>query len=169
MPTSTAPDSYPTNMNIRPATPNDSLTISALIRSVAHYFTLHPEGIGAEEFLKTISPEGINSYITAPNFHYLVGFIGDELAGVVAIRDNNHLYHLFVSPQFQRMGIAKELWRVAMDESLQRGNPGEFTVNSTPFAVPIYESFGFEITGQKVETMGIAFVPMKLSKGGQVA
>ena len=29
--------------------------------------------------------------------------------GVVAIRDNNHLYHLFVAEEFQRRGIARDL------------------------------------------------------------
>jgi GNAT superfamily N-acetyltransferase len=150
-------------MDIRPATPNDSLAISALIRSMVHRFTLHPEGIGAEDFLKTISPQGIEGCITAPNFLYLAGFIEGELAGVMAIRDNDHLYHLFVAPLFQRRGIAKALWNFARSQAIQRGNPGEFTVNSTPFAVPVYESFGFAATGHRVEAMGIAFVPMKLS------
>jgi ribosomal protein S18 acetylase RimI-like enzyme len=150
-------------MNIRSANPDDSLSISLLIQSVAHYFTLHQEGIGAEDFLKTISPEAIEGYIKAPNFLYLAGFIDGELAGVVAIRDNRHLYHLFIAPKFQRKSLAKKLWHEAMAESIERGNPGTFTVNSTPFAVPVYESFGFEVTGPKRETKGIAFVPMTFS------
>ncbi len=153
-------------MIIRPATPTDAPSISALIRGVAHCFTLHPDGAGAEDFLRTISPEGIESCITAPNFHYLAGFMEGELVGVVAIRDNHHLHHLFVSPKFHHRGIAKKLWRVAMNEAVQRGNPGAFTVNSTPFAVPVYASFGFEISGPKVETKGISYVPMQLSSGG---
>lgn len=41
-------------------------------------------------------------------------------------------------------------------------NPGYFTVNSTPYAQPVYERFGFVATGPRVETKGIAFVPMHL-------
>lgn len=150
-------------MNIRPATSNDSKSISTLIRSVAHYFTLHPQGLGAEGFLKTIASDAIDGLVQAAHFRYFAGFIGDDLAGVVAIRDNKHLYHLFVSPQFQRQGLASQLWVHAKADALRRGNPGEFTVNSSPFAVPVYASFGFEAVGDKVESQGIAFVPMKLS------
>jgi ribosomal protein S18 acetylase RimI-like enzyme len=148
-------------MNIRPASPNDAHAISRLIQSVAHFFTLDPKGAGAEDFLRSISPGAIESYVNAPNFTYLAGFMDGELAGVVAVRDHSHLYHLFIAPKFQRQGLAKELWLEVMADSIQRGNPGEFTVNSTPIAVPVYESFGFAVSGPKIETMGIAFVPMR--------
>lgn len=155
-------------MDIRTANPKDAKAISTLICSVSHYFTLHPEGVGAEAFLETISEKAIEGYINAANFHYLVGFKDGALAGVVAIRDNKHLYHLFVSPQFQRRGVAKELWSVAMSYAVQHGNSGEFTVNSTPYAAPVYASFGFEATGQRVETKGIAFIPMKFSQRDRI-
>ncbi len=154
--------SYSVQMDIRLATPNDASAISALIRGVAHYFTLHPDGSGAEEFLKSISVESIEGFISKPNFRYFVGLVDMELAGVAAVRDNKHLFHLFVSSQFQRKGLARELWNFVLHDALLSGNSGEFTVNSTPFAVPVYASFGFETVGEKVETRGIAFVPMKL-------
>lgn len=153
-------------MNIRPASLQDASAISKLILSVAHYFTLNSDGTGAEGFLKTISKEAIEGYIDDSNFRYLAGFVDENLAGVVAIRDNKHLYHLFVSPKFQRRGFARELWSTAMEEAIQLGSRGEFTVNSTPFAAPVYTSFGFEVVGQRVETKGIAFIPMKLSRSG---
>ena len=46
-------------MQIRPATLNDADAISALIKSVAHYFTLQPQGQGAEGFLQGIEPAAI--------------------------------------------------------------------------------------------------------------
>lgn len=148
-------------VNIRIATPEDAKAISTLIRSVAHYFTLHPEGVGAEAFFETISESAIDSYIRAPNFLYLAGFLNEKLVGTVAVRDNKHLYHLFVCSEYQDRGLARKLWNTAMTNAIDSGNPGEFTVNSTPYAVPIYATFGFEPTGPKVETKGIAFVPMK--------
>jgi GNAT superfamily N-acetyltransferase len=156
-------------MQIRIANPTDARGISTLIRSVAHYFTIHPKGFGAEPFLETISESAIESYIRASNFHYLAGFVDENLAGVVAVRDNNHLYHLFVSPPCQGRGLARELWNAAMEHALQQGNPGEFTVNSTPYAVAVYAAFGFEPAGPKVETKGIAFVPMKYSRGARLS
>lgn len=149
-------------MKIRRATSEDALDVSALIKSVAHYFTLHPQGLGAEAFLKTIEPNAISDFIAAPNFCYYVGFIENHLAGVVAVRDASHLYHLFVAQRFQGQGLSRELWLFAKESAISAGNHNRFTVNSTPFAVPVYERFGFSATGPRVETHGIAFVPMEL-------
>lgn len=150
-------------VSIRHALPEEASAINALIRSVSHFFTLHPDGIGAEKFFESISPQATESNMRASNFRYSVLEIDGSMAGVVAIRDNKHLFHLFVSEAYQRRGYAKMLWHHARDEAIALGNMGEFTVNSSAYAVPVYESFGFVATGPRVEADGIAFVPMKLS------
>lgn len=61
-------------MNIRPATSHDAEAISTLIRSVARYFTLHPQGLGAEAFLKTLTGEAIDGLIHEVNFRYFTRF-----------------------------------------------------------------------------------------------
>ncbi len=149
-------------MKIRHATVEDALEVSALIKSVAHYFTLHPQGLGAEAFLKTIEPNAICECITASNFSYHVALFNNQLAGVVAVRDASHLYHLFVAQPFQGQGLSRALWSHAKDAAISVGRQHRFTVNSTPYAVPIYERFGFGVTGPRVEVHGIAFVPMEL-------
>jgi ribosomal protein S18 acetylase RimI-like enzyme len=150
-------------VQIRPATPADAAAISALILSVSRFFTLHPEGQGAEEFLATLAPEAIRGYLESANFRYMVAEEDGALVGVVAIRDNGHLFHLFVAHAFHGRGLARQLWTAAMTAALQAGNPGEFTVNSSRYAVPVYERFGFVPAGPRVEQHGIAFVPMKLA------
>lgn len=152
-------------MQIRPATGADAAGISALILGVSRFFTLHPDGVGAEEFLATLSPGAIAGYLASPDFRYLVAEDAGSLAGVVAVRDNRHLYHLFISPAVHGQGLARRLWAAAMADALRDGNPGEFTVNSSLYAVPVYERFGFVPTGPRVDAHGIAFVPMKLVVG----
>ena len=149
-------------MQIRLANHHDADSISALILNVKHFFTVNKNGEGAEEFLKSITPASVAAFIVADNFNYFVATIDDELAGVVAIRDNKHLFHLFVAPKFQRRKIAEQLWHFAKNNAVELGNKNEFTVNSTLYAVPVYERFGFKIDGPRVEMHGIAFVPMKL-------
>lgn len=149
-------------MNIRPATIDDAQAISVLIKSVAHYFTLHPQGQGAETFLQSIEPASIALYINSPNFAFFVGLIDQQLAGVVALRDNQHLHHLFVGQAWQGQGLSRQLWLHAKEAAMVACNHQGFTVNATPFAVPVYERFGFTATGPRIETKGIAFVPMEL-------
>lgn len=147
-------------MNISIATVDDAPAISRLIGSVARFFTLQPDGAGAEDFLKTISPESVAGYLADPRFAYFKAVENGTLAGVVAVRDGSHLYHLFVDESFQRQGLSRQLWDHAR-AALQEANPGYFIVNSTPYAQAVYERFGFVANGPRVETHGIAFVPMR--------
>ncbi|MFD2366104.1 GNAT family N-acetyltransferase [Pseudoduganella sp. GCM10020061] len=151
-------------MDIRIANASDADAISALIGSVMHHLTIDPAGHGAEAFIATMSPASIATTIAAPNMHYLVGFEGGVLAGAVALRDNRHLYHLFVAPAFQRRGLATRLWQAVHDHARAHGNPGLFTVNSSIHAVPLYEALGFRATGTRTEMNGIAFLPMQLDR-----
>ena len=109
-------------VSIRPALPGEAKPISDLIKSVARYFTLHPDGKGAEKFLLSTAPEAIDGYITNPSFNYLVGLTGQDLAGVVAVGDGKHLFHLFVAPQFQRHGIARQLLQAARSVAIASGH-----------------------------------------------
>lgn len=149
-------------VSIRPATVQDSAQISALISGVARYFTLHPQGLGAEAFLVSMSADAIASYIQDPGFHYLVAWAEDgSMAGAAALRSDNHLFHLFVSPAWQRQGVATQLWQAVWDDARAQGREQRaFSVNATPYAVPFYERMGFAVSGPRVETRGIAFIPM---------
>ena len=150
-------------LSVRPALHDDAQSISVLIRGAAHYFTLQPNGEGAEQVLLGMTPDAIANYIRNPSFNYLVAVIDKQLAGVVAVRDGTHLFHLFVQTEFQRNGIALRLWQAAKSQAIAAGNTIGFTVNSTLYAVPVYQRFGFCATGSKVEKNGIAFVPMVLA------
>ena len=58
---------------------------------------------------------------------YHVAEDAGRLVGVVAVRDNKHLYHLFVAEPHQGQGLARELWSVAKAACVAAGNSGEFT------------------------------------------
>lgn len=150
-------------ITIRPATADDAEAISRLIQSVAHFFTLDPTGKGAEKFLQTLSPTAIAGYVTAPHFCYLTAWLPAtrtteaQLVGVIALRDQTHVYHLFVASEHQNQGLARQLW-----QHVQQHYPlaDTITVNASVYAVPVYQRFGFVIQGERREQAGIAFVPM---------
>lgn len=149
-------------MQIHPATLSDAARISELILHMQDLLTIEPNGLGAEEFLQSLRPDAIASYITAPNFNYLIGTIDDVLVGLVAVRDNQHLYHLFVNSAEHGKGYGKQLWNAAKAQSIARGNSGDFTVNSSLNAVSVYQSFGFVAVAAKEEKHGVAYIPMRL-------
>jgi GNAT superfamily N-acetyltransferase len=146
---------------IIPATPQDAEAVSQLINGLSRHFTQDPQGKGAEAFLHSISPTAIRALIEAPNMLYCKAVVNDRLAGVVALREHTHLYHLFVDPTFQNQGLGRQLWLHVKAVALGKGNAGSFTVNSTPYAVAVYARFGFAATGARVDKNGISFVPMR--------
>jgi ribosomal protein S18 acetylase RimI-like enzyme len=154
------------NLIIQSAHETDSAHVAELIHSVAHYFLPTPSGVGVESFMASISQTAIAGYITAKNFNYILGFMGTKLVGVAALRDNKHIYHLFVHPEFHRRGIANKLWQHLKSEALKHEGAGTFTVNSSIYAAPMYSRFGFAPTSEPQNKNGIQFVPMQLSVCG---
>lgn len=149
------------NLEIRLALPTDAPSISALIMGLSHYFTLEPDGAGAEDFYKTIQPQAIESYVQNNQFKYCVGLLDSQLVTVIAMR-GNHVYHLFVSTSHQNKGISKRMWQhVLQQDFVDLTQP--ITVNASPYAVPVYQSFGFIESGECIKKNGVACIPMVLN------
>lgn len=153
-------------MLIRRATVPDAPRIHSLIMSLTHMFMLSPTGEGGEEFFASVSAAAMQEYIGAPNFCFWLAEDGPRLLGMVALRDNRHLFNLFIAAGNQRQGLGSQLWQIARNHALAHGNPGEFTVNASANAVAVYERFGFVASGPRVEQHGLAFVPMQLVVSG---
>jgi GNAT superfamily N-acetyltransferase len=149
-------------INIRKATATDAEKISELIYSLMHLFLVEPDGKGAEHFLHMSTPAELASFVAQPNINYLLGEDDSVFCGVVAVRNNSHLQHLYIVPSFQGRGVGKYLWETARDQAVASGNGGDFTVNASLNAVPFYKRMGFEATGDVSLAGGLRFQPMKL-------
>src|SRR5215213_6741280 len=148
---------------IRVAEVGEAERIAALVNSLSAKFILcdfTPEG--RERFLAEHGADMVAERIRK-HFLYCVAECEGELVGVLSMRDKTHLHHLFVTETFQRQGLGRRLWEIAMTKCLQAGNPGLFTVNSSRFAVPVYERFGFRAAGSEQNAGGVLFLPMRLN------
>lgn len=150
-------------MNIRSATPADARSLADLIASFQPMLTLDPSGVGAEQYLASVSEEAERRYLESPRYTYFVTEHEGEVVGFIAMRDRTHLFHLFVAAEYQGQGIASRLWRQAREHAARAGEPSVFTVNSSLNAVVVYERFGFVPSGAQVQAHGIAFLPMRLA------
>lgn len=155
-----------TELTLRPALVADAPAIVALIDDLMPFLTLHPDGAGAEKFIAHCRLPAIETYLSQEKYQYQIAHLGGELAGVVAMRDNTHLFHLFVPRALHRRGLARQLWLAARDASLAKDDLTAFTVNSSLYALPFYASLGFVATAPKVEEGGIAYVPMRMALTG---
>ena len=141
---------------------SDASAISAFLRPLAEKFIAHDfDPAARNRFLATFSPAAIDRYLGS-GFRYQLAESGGSIVGVVSTRDDGHVYHLFVAESLQRAGLGRRLWEVARDASLAAGHRGDFTVNSSRFAVGFYERLGFERDGPENDQDGVASVPMRL-------
>lgn len=85
----------------------------------------------------------------------------NELKGVIATNENRkHICCFFVKAEYHRQGIGKKLWEYLRDNSQNE----IITVNSSPYAVPVYHNLGFTDTDIEQLTDGIRYTPMKFEK-----
>src|SRR5580765_1349539 len=134
-------------MEFRAGSPPDAEAIAGLIASFQSELTNDPSGVGAEEYLASVSEQAEREYLASERYRYLLAYSDSKLAGFIAIRDGSHLFHLFVVRSHQRQGIARRLWEQALEKLCVPNSDGCFTVNSSISAVPVYQAFGFVPAG----------------------
>lgn len=145
---------------IRPAQAADAAAISALVSRLTREYVLPDQPPGAaDRLLAWMAPDAIATRLAAGHRHH-VAEIGAILAGVVATRDNAHVHLLFVDTPFQRRGIARALWQVALAACLEAARPACLTVNASAFAVPVYRRLGFVESAPAEERDEVITTPM---------
>ena len=84
-----------------------------------------------------------------------------ELKGGIATNENRkHICCFFVKAQYHNQGIGRKLW-----EYLQKNSHSEIiTVNSSPYAVPIYRKLGFVDISAEQLSDGMRYTPMKFER-----
>ena len=131
------------------------------MRALSEEFIVHectPEG--AAFFIRENNEDGIRNFVKAGTV-YVVAEIDNGIAGFIAMRDHKHIFHMFVDKAQHRQGVAAALWHVVRQAALAAGNSGTFTVNSSNYAVPVYEKMGFVRTAEMQCKNGIFYNPMQ--------
>lgn len=114
-----------------------------------------PEGI--EEFKAYIDLVGTKRRIETQELKLWGYQQKNKLVGVIGIRPPAHISLLFVDPTYHRQGIARSLYQAASAAMEEQA----MTVNSSPFAIPVYRRLGFKETAEEQTVNGIRFIPMK--------
>ncbi|HEX9058604.1 MAG TPA: GNAT family N-acetyltransferase, partial [Clostridia bacterium] len=119
---------------------------------------------GIKTFRRYIEPLELLSLIESGKSFISGCFDQERIVGVAAVRDYCHVSLLFVDKEYHSRGIAKTLFSEAVKRCIkEKPETLEITVNSSPFAVPIYKKLGFRETGEQTTNNGITFVPMSIS------
>ena len=81
------------------------------------------------------------------------------LLGVLAAKPTGHISLFFVRQECQGRGVGRALFEKHLQYARQT-RVSSITVNSSPYAVPIYGKLGFRKTGEEQTINGIRFTPM---------
>jgi len=134
------------------------LVLSVFDAYIAPEYT--PQGI--EEFRKYAQAAALLERSRQDHF-VVTATHGDTLAGMIEMRQNNHVSLLFVAKPFHRRGLSRGLLDRAMGHARDQGGTLErVTVNSSRYGVPAYEALGFLQTGPERAVNGILFTPMAM-------
>jgi ribosomal protein S18 acetylase RimI-like enzyme len=154
-------------VSIRTLVQADVPAVAALLERLARKsITVEFSAAAEDKFLRANDAAAISSFVEN-GFNYHVAKVGSEVIGFVGVRDNSHLYHLFVAEEAQRNGVARSLWNVAKAACDAAGNAGRFTVNSSNNAVEVYKSFGFVRAAPMQDSDGVLYNPMVLDERDQ--
>lgn len=110
---------------------------------------------GVAHFL-TYLDEELEMVLSVNQVQVWCGKDARQIVGLLAVRLPAHVALLFVDEAYHRQGIAKQLFQEMLSELM----PEQVTVNSSPYAVPIYERLGFQIEGNEKTVSGIRFQSM---------
>lgn len=109
---------------------------------------------GVDEFYNSIYD---SKYLS--RLHWYGAFLNAELVGIIATRNKgSHIALFFVDGRYHNKGIGKSLFEFIKKDCLT----DNISVNSSPYAVPIYHRLGFENTDSEQITNGVRYTPMKL-------
>ena len=141
--------------------PGEEAAVLALVERVFHQFVagdLDPEGV--REFLKAARSFVLD---TPPNHFVVVAAQGDEIVGMIDVKDDDHVSLFFVDPARHGEGLGRRLLEAGID-LCRTHRPGvrAVDVHSSLWAVPVYAHLGFEQTHPEQEINGIRFVTMVL-------
>ena len=121
-----------------------------------------------EVFLRFEAPEysqeGINHFRASlddkertNSLKWYGAFDNENLVGVITMREPQHIGGFFVKANCQGKGFGRMLFESMKADYKKQ----EFTVNSSLYAVKIYEHLGFVATDTQQTVNGIRFTPMK--------
>jgi predicted GNAT family N-acyltransferase len=151
------------NLIIAPYESGIEYEINKLIRKVYDEFVAPDySDEGNQHFYEWIKPENIAER-QKENRNILVAKVNNKLAGMIEIRQNNRISLLFVDKQYQKHGIARQLFERSLKNShINDPDLNRYFVHASPYSIPVYKKIGFIETGEMTIQNGISYLPMEI-------
>jgi GNAT superfamily N-acetyltransferase len=144
-------------MSIRTASKEDAQQIKDLVSSLSYFYMSDLNSALPAWFSTNLELVQFEARLESGRFTNIIYELDNNIVGYISMKDNSHVYHLFVDRHHQGKGIARQLW-----SAVKRICPSsKYTVRSSIYAVPIYQKWGFVISDVVGEKDGIQYQPME--------
>jgi GNAT superfamily N-acetyltransferase len=144
---------------LRPAAPDDRAAIQMLMVSVIKTSVDEPHH---SETIENVTKNLERWHRDPETCLHIVAQRGNEIIGVILVKEFWNLCSLFVSQECQRQGIGRELVLAAIEGCRARSPKQAINLNSSPRAVAFYKSLGF-VHRESSQSLPPGFKPMKLA------
>lgn len=152
----------PEPLHIRPIESADVPTVHNLVERTALRFVIGDlEAQGRASLQEYNGIAGLRERMQRGH-HQWVAQWGNQIVGVVEVRDLNHVSMLYVDPSRHRQGVGRQLLATALAECKRKPSVAKVTVNSSRYAQAFYTRHGFEPDGEETITNGVISIPMTL-------
>src|SRR6185312_2130886 len=132
----------PPGVRIRLATEADAHAIGVLVRRATRQDVLPDQSERAAAHLLAGMTARAERQRIREGKRYFVAEADGRIVGVVATRDDRHVFRLFVTRRWRRRGIAGALFRRIAADCRTRAGTRTFTLNASKFAVEAYLKIG---------------------------
>ena len=114
--------------------------IQLIKETFLEFVALDYDESGIKNFFKFAEDEDLLKQLV-----FYAALRNDKIIGILAVDNKvNHICLFFVDKDLQNTGIGTALFKKFLNEAM----PKAVTVNSSPFAVKVYEKLGFTATGR---------------------
>ncbi|GAA4827692.1 GNAT family N-acetyltransferase [Algivirga pacifica] len=141
---------------LRKAYTTDASSISELILYTAqkqNFEDYTPEG--HQIFLHAHQADSVKRLMEI-GISYWVYLHKDMIIGVISVKQHAHIFHLYVHPLHQKLGIGSLL----LEHIIQQSPHLSFSVNASKTAIPFYKKHGFSHSSPAQELNGFRYYPM---------
>ncbi len=131
----------------------DAQQLSSLSNSLLKYLF---EEETPKWFEDSFNVEEFEKRILSSEYKHFGYVIENKIVGFIAIKEDSHLFHLFVDEKYHQQNIGKKLWEFVKENI-------DFEVMSTNaslYAINVYESFGFTKDKEIQTYKELEFLPM---------
>jgi len=148
---------------IRIATIEDSAVLSKLVLRAA-------ESVRGSDFTEkgwqlleqTNTVDAFRQRFNSSDYFALIYQHKGTPVGYLAMIDLEKVDHMFVLPEFRRIGVSAKLWQRARQVCEESGKGDYYWVRSSTVAEQVYRSFGFRDSGERLDSNGISSRFMEL-------